>query len=43
MDLSINDIDASIELVYTPVRKDGSIGSPKSIISDTIIPGKYFY
>ncbi|WOL15331.1 microtubule-associated protein [Canna indica] len=38
LDLTINDIGARIELIYTPVRKDGSRGSPKSIISDTILP-----
>ncbi|XP_064970578.1 187-kDa microtubule-associated protein AIR9-like isoform X1 [Musa acuminata AAA Group] len=38
LDLSIDDVGACIELVYTPVRKDGARGSPKSIISDIIVP-----
>ena len=29
-----------IELVYTPMRKDGTRGNPKSIKSDVVNPGK---
>lgn len=32
-----------IELVYTPMRKDGTRGNPKSIQSDVIVPGKLTY
>ncbi|XP_042465469.1 187-kDa microtubule-associated protein AIR9 isoform X3 [Zingiber officinale] len=38
LDLSIADVGARIELVYTPVRADGQMGSPRSIISDIIVP-----
>lgn len=43
LDLSIDDVGACIELVYTPVRKDGARGSPKSIISDIIVPGNCLF
>ncbi|XP_027366103.1 187-kDa microtubule-associated protein AIR9 isoform X1 [Abrus precatorius] len=38
LELTLEDIGASIEIVYTPVRKDGLKGSPKSIVSDRISP-----
>lgn len=41
LDLTIDDVGERIELVYTPVRKDGTTGTPKIIISDIIVPGKY--
>ncbi|XP_020096671.1 187-kDa microtubule-associated protein AIR9 isoform X2 [Ananas comosus] len=38
LDLTLEDVGGCIELVYTPVRKDGLKGSPKSILSAVIIP-----
>ncbi|KAG1348232.1 putative 187-kDa microtubule-associated protein AIR9 [Cocos nucifera] len=38
LDLTLEDVGECIELIYTPVRKDGSRGSPRSIISDVIVP-----
>ncbi|XP_064982963.1 187-kDa microtubule-associated protein AIR9-like [Musa acuminata AAA Group] len=38
LDLTIDDVGERIELVYTPVRKDGTTGTPKFIISDIIVP-----
>ncbi|XWS40436.1 hypothetical protein CRYUN_Cryun18bG0140100 [Craigia yunnanensis] len=38
LDLTLDDVGRSIELVYTPVRKDGVKGNPRSIISDEISP-----
>ncbi|XP_038970512.1 187-kDa microtubule-associated protein AIR9-like [Phoenix dactylifera] len=38
LDLTLEDVGKCIELIYTPVRKDGSGGSPRSIISDVIVP-----
>ncbi|KAL5577368.1 hypothetical protein UlMin_019067 [Ulmus minor] len=38
LDLTIDDVGRCIELVYTPVRKDGMKGNPKSILSDVITP-----
>nr|XP_010905429.1 187-kDa microtubule-associated protein AIR9 isoform X2 [Elaeis guineensis] len=38
LDLTLEDVGECIELIYTPVRKDGSRGSPRSIISDAIVP-----
>jgi len=40
LDLTIEDVDRCIELVFTPVRNDGVRGSPKTIISNVIAPGK---
>ncbi|RWW17305.1 hypothetical protein BHE74_00010251 [Ensete ventricosum] len=40
LDLTIDDVGECIELVYTPVRKDGTTGTPRIIISDTIVPGR---
>lgn len=37
--LSIEDVGRYIELIYTPVRKDGMRGSPASIKSEVIAPG----
>uniref|UniRef100_A0A0E0AFR8 Uncharacterized protein n=1 Tax=Oryza glumipatula TaxID=40148 RepID=A0A0E0AFR8_9ORYZ len=39
LDLTLDDVDSRIELIFTPVRDDGSQGSPKSVLSDTILPG----
>ncbi|KAF8413517.1 hypothetical protein HHK36_001507 [Tetracentron sinense] len=38
LNLSFEDVGGRVELVYTPARKDGMRGSPKSIISDVISP-----
>ncbi|KAF5752705.1 microtubule-associated protein [Tripterygium wilfordii] len=38
LDLSLEDVGRCIELVYTPMRKDGMKGSSRSIISDVIAP-----
>lgn len=38
LNLTHEDVDRCIELVYTPVRKDGLSGSQKSIVSDVIVP-----
>ncbi|KAJ8762645.1 hypothetical protein K2173_010666 [Erythroxylum novogranatense] len=38
LDLTLEDVGNCIELVYTPVRKDGDQGSPKSRISHVILP-----
>jgi hypothetical protein len=43
LDLDLADIDCRIELIYTPVREDGLQGSPRSVISDTILPGSCFF
>ncbi|XVE67511.1 hypothetical protein DITRI_Ditri08aG0166900 [Diplodiscus trichospermus] len=38
LDLTLDDVGRSIELVYTPIRKDGVKGNPRSIISYEISP-----
>ncbi|KAK7328506.1 hypothetical protein VNO77_22615 [Canavalia gladiata] len=38
LDLTLEDVGACIEIIYTPVRKDGLKGYPKSIVSDLISP-----
>ncbi|KAL2604532.1 hypothetical protein AAZV13_09G072900 [Glycine max] len=38
LDLTLEDVGVCIEIIYTPVRKDGIRGSPKSIVSDLISP-----
>ncbi|KAH0932660.1 hypothetical protein HID58_009777 [Brassica napus] len=38
LDLSLEDVGESIEIIYTPVREDGIEGSPRSIRSDSIAP-----
>ncbi|KAH7544588.1 hypothetical protein FEM48_Zijuj01G0001700 [Ziziphus jujuba var. spinosa] len=38
LDLSLDDVGRCIELVYTPIRKDGIRGNPRSILSDVIAP-----
>ncbi|TKW30421.1 hypothetical protein SEVIR_2G035700v4 [Setaria viridis] len=40
LDLDLADVDCRIELIHTPVREDGLQGSPRSVISDTILPGE---
>ncbi|XP_024632568.1 187-kDa microtubule-associated protein AIR9 isoform X1 [Medicago truncatula] len=38
LDLTLDDVGACIELVYTPVCKDGTKGIPKNVVSDVISP-----
>ncbi|XP_022762690.1 187-kDa microtubule-associated protein AIR9-like isoform X2 [Durio zibethinus] len=38
LDLTLDDVGRSIELVYTPMRKDGVKGNPRSILSDEVSP-----
>ncbi|CAN6683756.1 unnamed protein product [Malus baccata var. baccata] len=38
VDLTLDDVGTCVELVYTPMRKDGMRGNPKSIQSDVIAP-----
>ncbi|KAL2327482.1 hypothetical protein Fmac_020909 [Flemingia macrophylla] len=38
LDLTLEDVGTCIELIYIPVRKDGTRGSPKRIMSDPICP-----
>ncbi|GMY38055.1 microtubule-associated protein [Fagus crenata] len=38
LDLTLEDVGRSVELVYTPVRRDGMKGTPVSISSDIIAP-----
>lgn len=38
LDLTLEDVGRSVELVYTPVRQDGMKGTPVSISSDIIAP-----
>ncbi|XP_057433687.1 187-kDa microtubule-associated protein AIR9 isoform X2 [Lotus japonicus] len=40
LDLTLQDVGACIELLYTPVCKDGNKGSPKSIVSDMVSPAE---
>lgn len=42
LDLTLDDVERSIELVYTPIRKDGVKGNPRSILSDVIAPGELY-
>lgn len=43
LDLSLDDVGCCIELVYTPMRKDGMRGNPRSILSEAIAPGKLHF
>lgn len=38
LDLTLDDVGTCIELVYTPIREDGTKGNPRSILSDVIAP-----
>ncbi|XP_062189872.1 187-kDa microtubule-associated protein AIR9-like [Phragmites australis] len=40
LDLNLDDVNCRVEFMYTPIREDGLQGSPRSAISDTIIPGE---
>ncbi|KAL1560501.1 187-kDa microtubule-associated protein air9 [Salvia divinorum] len=40
LDLTINEVGDSVELVYTPVRADGLKGSPKTLVSCAVSPGE---
>lgn len=43
LDLSLDDVGRCIELVYTPMRKDGMQGNPRSVLSEVIAPGKLHF
>ncbi|KAJ0980466.1 hypothetical protein J5N97_008721 [Dioscorea zingiberensis] len=38
LELTLEDVGKCIELIYTPIRKDGLKGAPKTIFSDVIAP-----
>lgn len=40
LDLTLADVDWRVEVIFTPVREDGLQGSPKSVLSDIILPGE---
>lgn len=40
LDLSSEDVGSRIELVFTPVRKDGSVGDSKSVLSEVVVDGE---
>ncbi|KAL8461070.1 hypothetical protein ACS0TY_032523 [Phlomoides rotata] len=40
LDLTIDEVEECVELVYTPVRSDGLKGSPKTLISSPVSPGE---
>lgn len=40
LDLTSEDVGSRIELVFTPVRKDGSVGDSKSVLSDIVVDGE---
>lgn len=42
LDLTLADVGTCIELVYTPVRIDGMKGTPSSLLSDIVGPGKHY-
>ncbi|XP_057971339.1 187-kDa microtubule-associated protein AIR9 [Malania oleifera] len=37
LDLTLEDVGGCIELIYTPIRKDGMKGSCRSVVSDMIV------
>lgn len=39
LDLTLDEVGARLELVYTPVRADGTWGRPKTVVSDPVAPG----
>lgn len=39
LDLSFEDVGRCVELIYTPVRKDGIRGKAKSVVSTVVVPG----
>ncbi|KAH6830710.1 Outer arm dynein light chain 1 protein [Perilla frutescens var. hirtella] len=40
LDLTIDEVGDSVELVYTPVRADGLKGSPETLVSCPVSPGE---
>lgn len=38
LDLTLENVGGCVELVYTPVRKDGVKGTPRSVVSDLVTP-----
>ena len=41
LNLTLDDVGCRIKLVYTPVRKDGVTGTPKSVVSDVVEAGMF--
>jgi hypothetical protein len=41
--LTLKDVGKHIELVYTPIRKDGAKGSSQTILSNVIAPGESYF
>lgn len=42
LDLTLEDVDKCIELIFTPIRKDALKGSSRSILSCQVAPGMSF-
>jgi hypothetical protein len=42
LNLTLDDVGCRIKLVYTPVRKDGVTGAPKSVVSDVVEAGVFY-
>jgi hypothetical protein len=40
LDLTSEDVGSRIELLFTPVRKDGSVGDSRSVLSETVVDGE---
>lgn len=40
LDLTSEDVGGRIELVFTPVRKDGSVGDSRATLSDIVVDGE---
>jgi len=40
LNLALEDVGCRIEVIFTPVRRDGATGFPRSVISDVIMPGR---
>lgn len=40
LDLTLDNVGESVELVYTPVRDDGLKGSPRTLVSGPVAPGE---
>lgn len=41
--MTLEDVGKCIELVYTPMRKDGVQGNSRTIISEVIAPGELYF
>lgn len=42
LDLTLEEVGKRIELVYSPMRKDGIKGNPRTIVSNVIAPGELY-